>query len=208
MVFSSVSLPRDDEAIEEHLLSLYALGAALLAYGVAVLALNANGLIAVFVGSICLGLLRPDLVAAVTRRADDIVELTKLTVFVVFGAAVSLAALSSAGWAAVAVVLVTFLVARPVGIAIALIGTRTSLADRAFMAWFGPKGVATMSFSLLVYSRVAGGAPIADLAATCVLVSIFVHGLTDVPGTNWIARRSSEADAGADGPPAGPAQAA
>lgn len=197
-------LPRNDESIGEHLLSLYALGTALLAYGLAVLALGANGLIAVFVGAILLGLLRPDLVDAVTRRAEDIVELTKLTVFVVFGATVSLTALLAEGWGAAAVVAVTFLVARPVGIAIALIGTRTSLADRAFMSWFGPKGVATMSFSLLVYSRVSGGAVIADLAALCVLVSIVVHGLTDVPGTNWIARHGSGPKAKAGSGPANP----
>lgn len=183
--------------IPQHLLSLYALGSALAAYGVAVLALGANGLIAVFVGAICLGLARPDLVRAVAARADEVVEITKLLVFLVFGAAISLSAIFADGWGAIAVVLATFLVARPVGIAIALAGTRIGIATKAFMAWFGPKGVATMSFSLLVFSRVEGGGRIANLAALCVLFSIVAHGLTDVPGAKWIAARSSK-DGGED----------
>ena len=45
---------------------------------------------------------------------------------------------------------VTLLVARPVAVFTALAGTATDIATRAFMSWFGPKGVATMTFSLLV----------------------------------------------------------
>ena len=52
------------------------------------------------------------------------------------------------------------------------------------MAWFGPKGVATMTFSLLVLG--AGRSParerIFNLAALCVFVSMLAHGLTDTPG--------------------------
>jgi NhaP-type Na+/H+ or K+/H+ antiporter len=57
------------------------------------------------------------------------------------------------------------------------------------MAWFGPKGVATMTFSLLV---LADGFPrIFDLAALCVFASILAHGLTDTPGSNWVAARAA-----------------
>jgi len=69
------------------------------------------------------------------------------------------------------------------------------------MAWFGPKGVATMTFSLLVLSQPFGAArEVFDLAALCVFTSILAHGLTDTPGVDWIARRSSpEGRAARDG---------
>jgi NhaP-type Na+/H+ or K+/H+ antiporter len=59
------------------------------------------------------------------------------------------------------------------------------------MAWFGPKGVATMTFSLLVLSQtsIAANERLFNLAALVVFVSIIAHGLTDTPGANWIARR-------------------
>ena len=73
--------------------------------------------------------------------------------FVVFGSLLTLDGLFTDGWAAVGVVLVTLLVARTVAVWIALAGTGVDGAEKAFMAWFGPKGVATMTFSLLVLSR-------------------------------------------------------
>ena len=84
----------------------------------------------------------------------------------------------------------TFFVARPVGIGISLIGSDISLKAKAFMAWFGPKGVATMSFSLYVLGHLADSQKVVDIASLCVLFSILAHGLTDVPGVNWIAKQA------------------
>ena len=86
-----------------------------------------------------------------------------------FGSLLTLDGLFGDGWAAVAMVAVTLLVARPVAIWIALAGTRSTRATKAFMAWFGPKGVATMTFSLLVLGEgVPGAERIFNLAALCV----------------------------------------
>jgi sodium/hydrogen antiporter len=59
------------------------------------------------------------------------------------------------------------------------------------MAWFGPKGVATMTFALFVLgSAVPEAERIANVAALVVFVSIIAHGLTDHPGAEWMARRA------------------
>jgi sodium/hydrogen antiporter len=173
--------------------SLYALGTAFAAYGVAVVVPPAgNGLISVFVCAIALGIMRPDLRAAFEHGGEDIVEIVKLGVFVVFGSLLTFDGLSHDGWAALGVVAVTLLVARPVAIFAALAGTRTPPALTAFMAWFGPKGVATMTYSLLVLSSgFASAGRIFDLAALGVVVSVLAHGLTDTPGAEWVARRDA-----------------
>ena len=107
----------------------------------------------------------------------------KLGIFVVFGSLLTLHGLFGDGWAAVAIVATTLLVARPVAVFVALAGTATSMATRAFMAWFGPKGVATMTFSLLVLSEnIEQGRRIFNLAALVVFCSIIAHGLTDTTG--------------------------
>jgi NhaP-type Na+/H+ or K+/H+ antiporter len=192
-LIAALLVPRDSD-IPPHQLSLYALGVAFVTYGVTVLPPAGNGLIAVFVCAITLGIRRPDLRHTFEERADDIVEIVKLGVFVVFGSLLTLDGLFGDGWAAVAVVAVTLLIARPVAIAVALIGTRLPVYLQAFMAWFGPKGVATMAFSLLV---LADGFPAAErifnLAALCVFTSILAHGLSDTPASNWVANRSSAA---------------
>ena len=60
-----------------------------------------------------------------------------------------------------------------------------------------------MAFSLLVLSEgVPAGEQIFNRAALAVFVSIVVHGLTDTPGANWLARRAEQAEARAEARPA------
>jgi NhaP-type Na+/H+ or K+/H+ antiporter len=194
-------------SIPAHAQSLYALGVAFAIYGIAVgLPPEGNGFIAVFTGAITLGILRPDLRSSFKHRADDIVELVKLGIFVVFGALLTFDGLFTDGWAAVAVVAFTLLVARPVAIWIALAGTGTDAATKGFMAWFGPKGVATMTFSLFVLgAAIPDGERIFNLAALCVFASVLVHGLTDTPGTEWLIRREARPAPARPGTPRRPA---
>jgi sodium/hydrogen antiporter len=196
---ASVLLPRGGsltESIPAHQKALYALGVAFLTYGVTTLPPHGNGFIAVYVCAITLGIRRPDIRGYVEARADDIIEIVKLGIFVVFGALLTLDGLFGDGWAAVAIAAITLFVARPVAVAIALTGTRVSRAALAFMAWFGPKGVATMTFSLLVLgSEVARGERIFNLAALVVLCSIVLHGASDTPGSEWMARRAAADEA-------------
>ena len=190
-------------AVPVHQKSLYALGSAFAAYGVAVLLPHGNGLIAVFVAAITLGIRRPDLRAHFQRQAIDIVELVKLGIFAVFGSLLTLHGLFTDGWAALGIVAVALLVARPLAVFVALAGTPPDRAARAFMAWFGPKGVATMTFSLLVLSDgIAAGERIFNIAALAVVCSVIVHGLTDAPGAEWIARRSATSEQEHAGPEA------
>ena len=182
--------------ISPHQKALYALGVAFAAYGVAVLPPEGNGLIAVFVAAIVLGILRPDIREAFERRAEDIIEVVKLGVFVVFGALLTADGLFDDGLAAVGIALFTLFLARPAAVHSSLAGTDTTAADRWFMSWFGPKGVATMTFSLLVLGQtVEDGGRIFNIAALTVFFSIVLHGATDHAGVGWIARKSAAAKA-------------
>jgi sodium/hydrogen antiporter len=181
--------------VRPHEKSLYALGTAFATYALAH-ALHGNGLIAVFVCAITLGIRRADIREAFEGQAQDIIELVKLGVFVVFGSLLTLDGLFTDGAAAVAIVVFTLVFARPVAVLLSLIGTRTDLPTRLFMGWFGPKGVATMTFSLLVLGEgIADGRRIFNICALAVFVSILAHGLTDTPGANAIARHAERAAA-------------
>jgi NhaP-type Na+/H+ or K+/H+ antiporter len=177
-----------------------ALAVAFAAYGVAVLPPHGNGLIAVFVCAIVLAVRRPDVRDGFEARSEGVLQVVKLGVFLVFGALLTLHGLfGHDGAAALALVAFLLLVARPAGVFLALSGTRLDMATRAFMSWFGPKGVATMTFALLVLASdgIASRERIFDIAALAVLVSIILHGITDAPGSNWIARRAErEEDSG------------
>jgi NhaP-type Na+/H+ or K+/H+ antiporter len=193
-VASGAGAGAGDGAIPAHQRALYGLGLAFATYGLTVLPPHGNGFIGVFVAAIVVGVRRPDLHEQFAAGAEELVEVVKLGIFTVFGSLLTVHALFSDGWAAVAIVAGTFLIARPAGVFVALAGTSLDTASKAFMAWFGPKGVATMAFSLLVLSRqIEAGQRIFDIAALAVFASILVHGLSDTPGTNWIARRQRTA---------------
>jgi NhaP-type Na+/H+ or K+/H+ antiporter len=179
----------------------WALGVAFVAYGLAVVPPHGNGLISTFVCAIVLGVRRPDVRVAFESRSDGLLKAVKLGVFLVFGTLLTLHGLFGDGLAAVALVAFLLLVARPAAVFLALAGTRIDVATRAFMSWFGPKGVATMTFALLVLARpgIASRERIFDIAALAVLVSIILHGVTDAAGAGWIARRAESEETRADG---------
>jgi NhaP-type Na+/H+ or K+/H+ antiporter len=177
--------------ISPHQKALFALGVAFATYGIAVLTPKGNGFIAVFVAAIVLGIRRPDIRESFERHSEDLIELVKLGIFVVFGALLSFSGLFHDGWAAVAIVAATLLVIRPLTIFVSLVGIRLSVPAKAFMGWFGPKGVATMAFSLLILNReIAQASRIFDIAALAVFASILAHGLTDHPGAERMARHA------------------
>jgi sodium/hydrogen antiporter len=81
-------------------------------------------------------------------------------------------------------------VARPLCIGIAFLRSRMPPVQRAFVAWFGPKGVASMLFALFVLnSQTAERTVVFDVAAFVILASIIAHGLTDTLGARWIEGR-------------------
>jgi len=182
---------RHPTAMPMHQRSLYGLGVAFATYAVTFAGPHGNGLIAVFVAAIVLGIRAPGLSEDFGERADELVEIVKLGIFVVFGSLLTLHGLFGDGWGAIAVVAATFLVARPAAVWLALTGSEIDRASVAFMAWFGPKGVATMTFSLLVLSEpILAGPRLFNIAALAVVVSIVAHGATDTLGVRWMAARS------------------
>lgn len=85
------------------------------------------------------------------------------------------------GWLLVGVLLV---VIRPVAVLVALLGSRQSWRERAFIAWFGVRGVGSVYYAAVA---VGAGALAGDASVVvwttlaCVVVSVLVHGATATP---------------------------
>ncbi len=187
---------RLDRSISTHQRSLFALGCGLAIYGATALIGHGNPLIAVFVGAITMAVRRPDLREYFAEGAAALVELVKLGIFVVFGSLLTLHGLLADGWSAIGVVAILLLVARPLAVWAALLGARADWITRSFIAWFGPKGVASMTFALLVLTTpIPAAGRIFNLTALAVVCSVLIHGATDTPGANWLARRAEHRSA-------------
>jgi len=91
-------------------------------------------------------------------------------------------------------------VVRMVPVAIALIGTRLSTPTILFMGWFGPRGLASIVLGLvyLEHEMHLPGEPTIRVAVMAtVLLSIFVHGLSAMPGIGFYADTIASLDVGA-----------
>ena len=136
-------LPRSGvfgDEISPHQKALYALGVGFAAYGLAVLPPEGNGFIAVFVCAIVLGIRRQDLRVCFEKRSEDMIELVKLGIFVVFGSLLTLDGLFSDGVAAAAIAAFTLLLARPIAVFVALAGTSVGGADEGVHGLVRPQG--------------------------------------------------------------------
>jgi NhaP-type Na+/H+ or K+/H+ antiporter len=95
-------------------------------------------------------------------------------------------------------------IVRMLPVAIALIGTRLSLATVLFMGWFGPRGLASIVLGLVYLQQELNlpGEPTIRLALiVTVFVSIFAHGLSASPGIGVYASTTASPDAArADSP--------
>jgi NhaP-type Na+/H+ or K+/H+ antiporter len=91
-------------------------------------------------------------------------------------------------------------VVRMLPVAIALIGTRLSLASVVFMGWFGPRGLASIVLGLVYLEQelhLPGEATIRLAVIVTVLLSIFAHGLSATPGIGLYSRKVASLDTAA-----------
>jgi NhaP-type Na+/H+ or K+/H+ antiporter len=64
---------------------------------------------------------------------------------------------------------------------------------RQFIAWFGPRGLNSLLFALLVVAQgVPGGEALFAVIGVVVLVSVVAHGVTATPFSSWYARKASQ----------------
>jgi sodium/hydrogen antiporter len=173
---------------------IYAIGVGLTAYGLADVTLG-NGLIAAFVAAIALGYAEHEITERFVDFSENVSTIFQVLTFFVFGAVIVGLGYGDSVVALVAFIAFALLVARPAAVMGSLAGTGGPQAYKWFIAWFGPKGVASMLFALFVLeSAVDNAALIFNVAAFAILASILAHGLTDTVGARWIDRRKSGED--------------
>lgn len=173
---------------------VYALGIALAAFGLAEVTYG-NGLIAVFVAGIALAVARHEIPASFSEFNESVSATFQAITFLVFGALIVATGWDGSTLRLLAFILFALLVARPLSVMISLLGVALPRSQKLFVAWFGPKGVASMLFALLVLnSTEVNRSLVFDVASFTVLASILAHGLTDTLGANWLERRLGGSD--------------
>jgi NhaP-type Na+/H+ or K+/H+ antiporter len=158
-------------------------GTAALAYGLAA-PLGGSGFIAAFVAGFVFGaVLRTD--ERTSRLLEELGELANAGTFIVFGAAVVGPILSGMTWTAALYGVLSLTVARMLPVAVAFAGTRARLPTVAFTGWFGPRGLASIVFTVIVLdeTKLPYDSTIALVAVFTIVLSVYAHGFTSQPLT-------------------------
>jgi NhaP-type Na+/H+ or K+/H+ antiporter len=169
------------------------LGVALAAY-FGSLAIGGNGFIASFVGGLLFAAATRGELAAPTEFTETVGACLSLLVWGIFGAVfVGSVLLHTVDWRPVGYAILSLTVVRMLPTAIALTGARLRTDTVALMGWFGPRGLASVVFTLVAYQAFeqAGHEPalLVEVAAWTILLSVLAHGLTAQPLADWYARR-------------------
>jgi sodium/hydrogen antiporter len=139
----------------------------------------------------------PDTAPAYMARAvlgfnEQLERLGELAVVLVLGALLATIGDASGGlWLALAL----FTVIRPLATVLTLTGSSLSAAQRAFIAWFGVRGVGSiyyLAYALTHGAPAADGRPLADMVLVVVACSIVVHGVSVTPLMRWYSARVGE----------------
>jgi NhaP-type Na+/H+ or K+/H+ antiporter len=163
------------------------LGLAVCAYASAV-AVHGNGFIAAFVGGLAFGTTGGRRGEALVPFLEEAGALVSLLVWLSFGAVALAPAIKILTWQMVLYAILSLTVIRMVPVAVALVGTRLGRPTVALVAWFGPRGLASVVFALLALEELGG--PAADHAVAVititVMLSVVAHGATADPlGTRY-----------------------
>lgn len=157
------------------------LSAALLAYLLA-LQLGGSGFIAAFTGGMTFGYFSRCHDLRVTSLNEDAGGILAGATWVGFGALAVGVLLPYVTWQTVVFAVLSLTLVRMVPVAIALAGTGTRLPTVAFMGWFGPRGLASIVFALIVLDEgVPGRQMLLTTVMTTILLSVFLHGLSSAP---------------------------
>ncbi len=159
--------------------------------------LGGSGYIAAFSGGLLFGALAGRGFGVHTERAPEAKELMltgeamsetlALMTWLLFGAMVVGSIATQWDWTVLLYAVLSLTLVRMLPVFLALSGTGEDTASKLFLGWFGPRGLASIVFAIIVLNEaVPNGGFIALVVATTVLLSLVAHGVSANPLAKWI----------------------
>ena len=149
--------------------------------------LHGSGYIAAFCGGMLFGHLLDDKTHQFVVAAEGVGETLAMITWLLFGSAVIANVIGLVTWEVLAYAVLSLTVIRVLPIFLSLAGTGATVRDRLFLGWFGPRGLASIVFAIIVLDSELQGAPfIALVVIVTVVFSLVAHGFSARPMTAWL----------------------
>ncbi len=156
-----------------------------------------NGFIAAFVAGLTVGNCFRGICEYLFEFGEAEGLLLTIVVFFLFGGMYVPVVFAQLNPAILSFAVLSLTVIRMASVSLSLRGKRLQLSTHLFLGWFGPRGLASILYVLLILEEFQspGSAQILVVVMTCVLLSVFAHGLSASPAAVWYAGRLRRQDA-------------
>ncbi len=174
----------EKEWMSETFEGISALSIALIAFTGAEL-VGGNGFISAFVGGLAFGNFLTHRCEFLYEFAESEGQFFTLTTFLVFGAIAIHLIGNSFHWTYLLYGILSLTIIRMLPVAISLVGTGVKRPTTYFLGWFGPRGLASILFALLILEKmeIEHGGQIISIVMVTVLLSILLHGASAFPAS-------------------------
>ena len=158
--------------------------------------IGGNGFIAAFVGGLVFGHTVQERCNFLFEFMEGEGQLLTLLTFFVFGAVLLPVAIPHMNWGTISIALLFLTVVRMLPVALSLAGLGLSMPTLLFLGWFGPRGLASILFALLILeeSHLAQGSELLACVVMTVGLSILLHGVTANPLAKYYAKHVEKTD--------------
>lgn len=148
--------------------------------------IGGSGFIAAFCGGLLFGYLMGDEKEKLIHAAEGTGDTFALITWVLFGAAVVGRSIMHLSWPIVGFTVLSLTAIRMLPIFLSLLGTGVTTEGKWFLGWFGPRGLASIVFAIIVIDAdLPHGETITTVVALTVVLSIILHGVSAKP---WASR--------------------
>ncbi len=156
-------------------------------------ALGGSGFIACFVGGLLLSTY-PKPKQDLLRGAETAGQILSMLTWVTFGWGVVPMILRNWNATIVLYALLSLTVIRMAPVYLSLRGTGIDPLSRLFIGWFGPRGLASVVFAIIVlHEKLPGNETMMVVIGTTVMLSVLLHGMSATPLSAWIGGRQRTA---------------
>ena len=171
-------------------------GGAYLAAGM----VDGNGFISAFVAGLFFGNVIKGQCAFIFEFTESEGQMLAWGAFFLIGLALVPNAIVHLDATTLAIILTSLFIVRPLAVWLSLAGTDAAPLTKLFFGWFGPRGLATALFALLIVDQLDHdiGEYLLNLAVNTVWISAVLHGVTAVPFAKWYGARMSANEGAAE----------
>ena len=158
-------------------------------------ALHGSGYIAAFVGGLVFGYFAREHTHKLVHSAEGFSEFLAMTTWIIFGAVAVGPGWAGLSWEVALYALLSLTIIRVLPMVLALTGSGESMEGKLFLGWFGPRGLASIVFVIIVAAYGFPGYPVIESAVVCTItLCVLAHGFSANAWARSFGARSSARD--------------